>query len=113
MSVNFYDKNNPARWNDDGDQISGGIEVNLANSNAYTVLSLMGLCSRDNPDLYGEIDGHNFRKCAYRALANLEIAFNPSLISMSDDDDFYYRAMKSRVERLLTVFADTETVCWG
>lgn len=105
MSVTFFDKNNPAKYNEDGDQIGGGIEVQLSNNSAAFVLSLMGLGIRDKPDLYGEMNGHDFRKCAYRALTNLDIAYNPN--------DYNYRAMKSRVERLLTVFADTETVRWG
>ena len=110
MSITFYDQNNPAKYNDDGDQIGGGIEVNFANGNAYTVLSLMGLCGKDNPDLCGEMNGHDFRKCAYRALATLDMINDESRFNVDPIDVAY---AKERIKRLLTVFADAETVCWG
>lgn len=114
MSVTFFDKNNPAKYNDDGDQIGGGIEVNFANGNAYTVLSLMGLCDQDvNPDLSGELNGHDFRKCAYCALATLDMMNDESRFNVGPIDVAHWGYAKERITRLLTVFADAETVCWG
>ena len=113
VSITFYDKDNPARHNDDGDQIGGGVEVNFNEANAYNVLLLMGLCSRVNPDLYGEMSGADFRKCIHLGLANLDMAFNSGKFTISDWELDFYFGLKNRIERLLTVFMDTQTVSWG
>lgn len=113
MSITFYDKDNPARRNDDGDQIGGGTEVNFSNINAYNVLRLMSLCSKYNPDLYGEMNGEDFRKCIHLGLANLDMGFNSGKFTISNHDMGFYLELKNRIHRLETVFMDTETVCWG
>lgn len=101
MSITFADPSNPARYNEDGDQIGGGSDVNFNNSNAFHILLILGLCKAENPELYGTVDGNTFRKCCIKALVIIDI-FKPN-----------YSYLKEKINRLLTVFADCEQVTWG
>ena len=116
MSVSFVDEDNPPTYNSDYDQ-TGGIEVNLANSNASLVLASMGLPPEE---LYGEMDGELFRMLVMRAIATHDLAkqlraksigasLGASKISFITDHTSY---LLDRLERLLVVFADTEKVRW-
>jgi len=116
MSVSFVDADNPPTYNSDYDQ-TGGIEVNLANSNASLVLSSMGLPSGE---LYGEMDGKLFRMLIVRAIATHDLAKQLRATSigaslgasktygMADHTSY----LLDRLERLLVVFADTKKVRW-
>ena len=107
MSVTFFDANNPAQFNADGDQIGGGVEVNFSNSNAAFVLELMGIYDEDAAFLIGEMSGEEFRKNIMRGLANVEI-----MTANSNMIDAHLSVVKSRLERLATVFVDTVLVRW-
>lgn len=108
MSVTFFDVDNPAKFNADGDQIGGGIEVNFSNTNAAFVMQIMGIYDEDTAFLVGEMSGEEFRKNIIRGLANVEIISE----SGSNFTDAHMVLVKSRLERLLTVFADTKLVRW-
>ena len=107
MSVTFFDANNPARFNTDGDQIGGGVEVNFSNTNAAFVLELMGIYEED-AFLIGEMSGEEFRKNIMRGLSNVEIMMTAN----SNLTDAHLSVVKSRLERLATVFMDTVLVRW-
>lgn len=110
MSVTFYDANNPAQYNLDGDQIGGGVEVNFNNGNAATILQLMGLYSNESASgIYGELDGESFRKSVFRGLANMDILAG---FSHSKVDPLYQINLRRRLERLLTAFADSILIRW-
>lgn len=107
MSVTFFDANNPAQFNADGDQIGGGVEVNFSNTNAAFVLELMGIYEED-AFLIGQMSGEEFRKNIMRGLSNVEIMMTAN----SNLTDAHLSVVKSRLERLATVFADTVLVRW-
>lgn len=110
MSVSFYDPNNPAKYNEDGDQVGGGIEINVNNSNGYSILMLMGLCGPDNRDMYGDLDGDTFRKCCIKALCTIDMmTFNVQTIENLD----FWMHIESRINRLLVVFSDADRICWS
>lgn len=109
MSVTFFDANNPARFNTDGDQIGGGVEVNFSNGNATMVLQLMGLYDEET-GLYGETSGYDFRRSIIRGLANVDIVLKSN--NVNNDIFQNHLTMKSRLERLLTAFSDTLIVRW-
>lgn len=110
MSVTFYDANNPAQYNSDGDQIGGGVEVNFNNGNAATVLQLMGLYSNESGlGIYGELSGEDFRKSVLRGLANMDILAN---LTKSNIDPLYQINLRRRLERLLSAFADSILIRW-
>lgn len=111
MSVTFYDRDNVARYNADGDQVGGGIEVNFSNGNAMSVLIMMGATDYENPELYGEMVGYDFRKSICRALVTIDMVLSFNRINHDYAD--YYVEVKRRLERLLTVFSDAENVCWS
>lgn len=107
MSVTFFDADNPAQLNSDGDQVGGGIEVNFSNANAAFVLELMGVYEED-AFLIGEMSGEEFRKNIVRGLANIEILMTLN----SSFNKAHLTVVKSRLERLQTVFVDTVLVRW-
>lgn len=108
MSVTFYDADNPAVYDEYGDQLGGGQTVNISNSNAAHLLVYMGITDPNDPNLYGELDGDSFRRCVIRALANVDLSIK------NDSSMFeYYEYAKDRLGRFLTVFADTRLVCWS
>lgn len=116
MSVSFVDADNPPTYNSDYDQ-TGGIEVNLANSNASLVLAVMGLPPEE---LYGEMDGELFRMLVMRAIATHDLAkeLHAASTGASLGASKTYRMadrtsyLLDRLERLLVVFADTKKVRW-
>lgn len=109
MSVTFFDPNNPAVYNDDGDQVGGGTEVNFNNHNAYGILMLMGMCGPDNHDMFGDLDGDTFRKNCIRALSVIDMMqFNVKTNCFE-----LCISLKSKISRLLVVFDDSERICWG
>ena len=116
MSVSFIDADNPPTYNSDYDQ-TGGLEVNLANSNASFVLAAMGLPEQE---LYGEMDGELFRMLVRRAIITHDLAkrlhakaigssLEASGATLMADRRSY---LLDRLERLLVVFADTKKVRW-
>lgn len=109
MSVTFFDPNNPAVYNEVGDQVGGGIEINVNNSTGYSILTLFGMCGPDNHDMFGDLDGETFRRHCMKALSTIEMMqYNVQ----TENVEFCIR-LKNRISRLLVVFADTERVCWG
>lgn len=110
MSVTFFDPNNPAEYNLNGDQVGGGTEINVNNVNGYNILMLMGLCGPDNHNMYGDLDGDTFRKHCIKALSMIDMMqFN---VQSTENLEFCIR-LKSRISRLLVVFSDADRICWS
>jgi len=105
MSVTFYDPSNLVKYNEDGDQIGGGLDINVSNGNAFEILLALGLCTLENPVLWGTLDGDTFRKCCIKAL----LIIHMKELHPNDYRSFY---LSQKINRLLTVFADCETVNW-
>ena len=103
MSVTFYDPKRPAVYDTDYRLIDGVEEINYSNANAYNVLKMMGIA--DCNDLYGELEGVEFRRRVLIGLSNLSFV-------ETDEEDYRYDT-KRRLQGLLRVFKHSEKVCWG
>lgn len=124
MSVTFFDPKNPTQYDDEYQIIGGGREINVSNSNAYEILSALGIPPED---LFGSASGSEFRALCSRALIRMKNTragqlMNeaiPSLVESSPDHaTMVYGGREqnyllNRVEDLLAAFKDSEEVSWG
>lgn len=71
MSIIFYDADDPPVFLDAYvDDYNRGVWLNYSNANGASLLYYMGL---NHEDLYGEMDGADFRHCIHRGLETVKI----------------------------------------
>jgi hypothetical protein len=103
MSVTFYDPSNIPVYDNDGDKVGGGLEVNFSNVNAANILQLMGFDHESG--LYGEASGDDFRKSIGRGLAYVYLL-------VGHKDEYMWYEIKHKLFRLQTVFEEALLVRW-
>jgi hypothetical protein len=69
MSVTFYDRNNPVKYDADYNIIGGGPEANFSNVNARMILNILEL--ETDVSLYGEIPAKELICVIERTIARL------------------------------------------
>ncbi len=96
MSVTFYDPADPPHFELKG--FEGGIWLNFSNANGLTILYYMGL---NHEDLYGEMDGADFRRCVHRGIEMVKLLNIPQKTYILD-----------RYEQMMHTFSNSEIVKW-
>jgi hypothetical protein len=99
MSVTFFDPENRNVYDEEYNVVSGGPEVNFAQTNAAQVLLTMGLYDPDDPDMFGHMSGEDFRRLVIRGI-----------FTCGDRMELLF--VKDRLQKLLEAFSKAKFVYW-
>jgi hypothetical protein len=124
MSVTFSDVNDPLTHDENSLQVTGK-GANYNNANAAAILQIMGLYDWENPTLYGEMSGFEFRKALLVGISNIEImiyisdGFETGGFWMASGDWRiseklgHYSKIRARLMYMFEQFADSKEIRWG
>lgn len=89
MSVNFYNPANPADYNEETGEWTGGTELNVSNVNARDLLAFLGLdLEGDNDDLYGQILAKDLEVLCRRRLMVASVKGNDPALPTTEEGNF-------------------------